>query len=361
MSSTANQQRARKSCERLASPNLILSTASLLLLIFLFWPPVARAQLFSPSPHSSGIISGTVLLAEENRPAGGLRVQVKSFAGGLPATAVTDSFGRFQVFGLRSGTYNLVIEERGFEPVEETVQLGEFSPDLLLYLKRAQAFRTSQTGSSVSVRKLKIPAKAHQAFDKGLEQLKKNDPAGSLARFAQAAAAFPNYYEAYYHMGVADIQLGRKEEAERALQTAIDLSAGHYPPAQYAMGVLFYQRREFADAERIIRRGLELDGASWTGHYYLAVAVYSQNRLEEAEKSAHEAILRRPDFPLSYLLLAKIHLRKRDYGTLLDDLNTYLKLEPNGPMSGQARQMREAAREALSKSEIVQEPVAVER
>ena len=52
MSSTANQQRARKSCEWLESPNLILSTASLLL-IFLLWPPVARAQLLSPSPHSS--------------------------------------------------------------------------------------------------------------------------------------------------------------------------------------------------------------------------------------------------------------------------------------------------------------------
>jgi hypothetical protein len=89
------------------------------------------------------------------------------------------------------------------------------------------------------------------------------------------------------------------------------------------------------------------------------VAVYYQNRLEEAEKSAREAILRRPDFPLSYLLLAEIHLRKRDYARLLDELNTYLRLEPNGPMSGQARQMREVARQALSKSEIVQEPVAV--
>jgi len=67
MSSTTNQQRARKFCEWLESSNLILSAASLSL-IFLYWPPVARAQLFSPSPHSSGTISGTVLLAEESRP-----------------------------------------------------------------------------------------------------------------------------------------------------------------------------------------------------------------------------------------------------------------------------------------------------
>jgi tetratricopeptide (TPR) repeat protein len=97
------------------------------------------------------------------------------------------------------------------------------------------------------------PSKARQAFDKGLEELKKNDPAASLVRFAQAAAAFPNYYEAYYQMGLGDMQLGRKEEAERALQTAIDLSGGHYPPAQYALGVLFCQRREFAEGERVIR------------------------------------------------------------------------------------------------------------
>jgi tetratricopeptide (TPR) repeat protein len=138
------------------------------------------------------------------------------------------------------------------------------------------------------------------------------------------------------------------------------LSGGHYPPAQYALGVLFCQRREFAEGERIIRRGLDLDGTSWTGHYYLAVAVYSQNRLQEAEKSAREAILRRPDFPLGHLLLAEIHLRKRNYATLLSEVNTYLRLEPNGPMSGQARQMREAARQALSESEIVQETVAIE-
>jgi tetratricopeptide (TPR) repeat protein len=263
MSSTANQQRAQKFCEWLGSPNLVLSTS--LLLIFLFSPPVVRAQLRYASPDSSGTISCTVLLAEDNRPAGGLQVQVKSFAGGLAAMALTDGFGRFQVFGLRSGSYILVIEERGFEPFEETVQLHESSRNLLLYLKRAPALRTSQAGSTVSVRELKIPAKAHQAFVKGLAQLKKNDPAGSLARFAQAVAAFPNYYEAYYQMGVADMELGRKEEAERALQTAIDLSAGYYPPALYALGVLFCQRREFAEAERIIRRGLDLEGASWDG------------------------------------------------------------------------------------------------
>jgi tetratricopeptide (TPR) repeat protein len=230
------------------------------------------------------------------------------------------------------------------------VHLADSSLDLSLRLKRAYASDASQAGSTVSVRELKIPAKAHHAFGKGLEGLEKKDAAGSLTHFAQAATAFPSYYEAYYQIGLANMELGRKEEAEHALQTAIDLSDGHYAPALFALDVLFCQRREFAEAERIIRRGLDLYGASWTGHYFLAFAVYSQNRLEEAEKSAREAILRKPDSSSSHLLLAEICRRKHDYAGLLEELNTYLRLEPNGPMSGQARQMSEAAHEALSKT-----------
>jgi tetratricopeptide (TPR) repeat protein len=358
MSSRAKQQLVRAFCGRLESSNLGILTIWLLL-ILLLWPPLGWAQLRS-FPHSSGTISGTVLLAEGNRPAGGVEVQVRPFAGGLSTTTLTDGFGRFQVEGLRSGTYIVAVEIQGFEPIEETVRLADSSLDLSLGLKRVYGSGTSQVGSTVSVRELKIPAKAYQAFGKGLERLEKKDPAGSLTHFAQAAAAFPSYYEAYYQIGLANMELGRKEEAAHALQTAIDLSGGHYAPAQFALGVLFCQRGEFAEAERTIRKGLELSGASWMGHYYLAFAVYSQNRLEEAEKSAREAILRKPDSPLSHLLLAEIYRRKHDYRSLLEELHTYLKLEPHGPMSDQARQMSEAAQEALYESAKVRESIPIE-
>jgi hypothetical protein len=49
-----------------------------------------------------------------------------------------------------------------------------------------------------------------------------------------AANAFPNYYEAYYSIGVADLKLGRDTEAQQAFQKSIELSEGRYAPPQFA-------------------------------------------------------------------------------------------------------------------------------
>ena len=75
------------------------------------------------------------------------------------------------------------------------------------------------------------------------------------------------------------------------------------------------------------------------------------NRVETAQKIAEEARKRNPDYPLLHLLLANIHIRKRDYPALLGDLDTFLKLEPNGPTSDQVRQTREKVQRALANAQ----------
>ena len=87
------------------------------------------------------------------------------------------------------------------------------------------------------------------------------------------------------------------------------------------------------EEKRIIRRGMEFDATYATGKICLASAHFKMNRLDESEKSAREAVLGKPDLPLAHLLLANIHIRKRDSVALPHDLDAYLKLEPNGPMS----------------------------
>jgi tetratricopeptide (TPR) repeat protein len=194
------------------------------------------------------------------------------------------------------------------------------------------------------VRELRIPGKARNAFEKGLERLAKNDPVGSRTQFVRATAVFPDYYEAHYHMGVADLRLGREEDAAQAFQKAIDLSGGHYAWAQFALGLLLCRRGEYAEAETVIRKGLDVDGSPATGHLFLSVALFRLNRLEEAERSAREALLRRPGFALAYLVLADVHGRRGEYARQLQDLDAYLKFEPDGPASKRVREVREVVR-----------------
>jgi len=317
-----------------------------LLLGLLVCTPIVRAQIagFDRQPVE---IFGTVFLEGANRPIGDIIVivNIRSLTGGPFVSVLTDWSGRFHMRGLDPGMYEIVVEEAGYEPTRETLQLLRGpSPPLELYLKADHSSPVRRTDYAVSVRELRIPGKARNAFEKGLERLAKNDADGSRTQFMRATTAFPDYYEAYYHIGVADLRLGREEEAAQAFQKAIDLSGGHYAWAQFALGLLLCRRGECAEAETVIRKGLDVDGSTATGHLFLSVALFRLNRLEEAEKSAREALLRKPGFAWAYLVLADVHGRRGEYARQLQDLDAYVKLEPDGPASKRVREVREVVR-----------------
>ena len=194
-------------------------------------------------------------------------------------------------------------------------------------------------------------------MQKGVDRLYgKQDSKGSLKHFQRAVAEVPSYYEAYLQMGVAYMRLEQAAEAEQAVRKSIELSEGRYSEAHFALAQLLSNADRFAEAEPVARRGVELDGDAWQGHYELARALVGLNRLDAAEKSAQEARTRKPDFAVVYLILANIHIRKRNYPVLLQDLDGYLKLEPSGPMSDKARQMRESVQRALADPQTAQSP-----
>src|SRR5271169_6365158 len=210
--------------------------------------------------------------------------------------------------------------------------------------------QTQPSNNTVSLRELGIPPKALRAFEQGIERLAKDDASGSLPHFQRAISEYAGYFEAYDRMGAADLKLWRIPEAEQAFRKSIDLSGGQYAHPLLALGAILDEREKFAEAESVTHKGLDLDPESWTGHYYLALALFGLNRLVEAEKSVHEALRRKADFPEAYLLLADIHSRDKDYQSLVNDLDEYLKLAPDGPASAKVKALRESARGKLVQS-----------
>jgi tetratricopeptide (TPR) repeat protein len=211
--------------------------------------------------------------------------------------------------------------------------------------------QSQQPSYAVSVRELSIPPKALHAFEQGMDCLAKKDPAGSLAHFQLAISEYAGYYEAYDRMGAANLKLWRVPEAEQAFRKSIEVSGGQYAHPLLALGAILDDQKKFDEAMEVIRKGLDLAPQSWTGHYYMGLALFGLNRLEEAEKSVREALLRNIDFPKAHLLLADIHAREKDYASLVADLEEYLKLSPDGPASGWAEALREAAQRRIFESQ----------
>lgn len=325
------------------------SLGALLLFASVILAPRAQAQIAGFGSRTT--ISGSVFVENMNQPAARVKVDVQAVSGGPFTTAYTDSTGRFQADGPKGGSYIISVVEPGYEPVEERVEQNGALSSVVLTLKKTRAPDPGPmaAGYTVSVRDLAAPDKARKALERGLERLQKRDPAGSIAHFEEATNVFPDYYEAFYQLGLANLELRRGDEAERALEKAIDLSGGHNADPQFALGALLCDRGAYQDAERVIRRAMENDSGSWRGYLFLGQALYGQNRLTDAEKNARIALSRKSDLASAYVVLANIDIRRHDYRNAIAELDNFLRLRPDGPTSEQVRDVRNAAERVVDR------------
>jgi tetratricopeptide (TPR) repeat protein len=206
----------------------------------------------------------------------------------------------------------------------------------------------SDTSSAqVSAQTLRVPRKAMKAFNTGTKLLTANNASASIPEFQKAIKAFPDYYEAYYNMGVANLDLGNLGDAEKAFNRSVELSKGLYPRPHFSLGLTLALQKRYSEAKEVIQRGLDLDNKDAVGHCAMALVFIGEARLPEAEKSAQRAVLSNANFATGHLLLALIHARQNEITAVVADLDQYLRLVPNGPHNEEARALRARAEQLL--------------
>jgi lipopolysaccharide biosynthesis regulator YciM len=296
-------------------------------------------------------ISGVVTDAESHLHIDGARVDLQGLAGGILSTAFTSNAGTFQFNNVGPGSYELIFAQPGYQDDREHLEIDGPMIGMTVNLRRL-ASAVNPGAPTVSVRDYSIPGKARDAMNKGMSMLyQKSDYPGSIKQFERAIHAYPNYYEAYAHMGFAYMKMKDADQSEKALRKSIDLSQEHYVDALVMLAALFSSSKRFADAEPLARKAVELNASSWQAQSELAQALLGLKRFDDAEKPAQEAAKLRPDNPLLHLLLADIHIATKNEPALLDDFNAYLKLAPNGSYADKVRQHREELQKWLQNSE----------
>jgi hypothetical protein len=123
--------------------------------------------------------------------------------------------------------------------------------------------------------------------------------------------------------------MNRNYDALQSFQAAIDLSSGHYPRAEFGYGLVLTRTGNVREAERVVRHGLQTDANIPDGHVVLAMVLLRLNRLEEAEKSAQEALLlNQSTSAKAHLILAEIRGERGDFSGQARELDAYLKRYP---------------------------------
>ena len=272
-------------------------------------------------------------------------------SGGVPLTSTfTRTNGEFVFDGLPNGEYAIQVNLAGYEPARQAVSVfGAAHHGLTIFLTRSTKIGTLRAEATISAHQLSVPRKAHDEFEKGMLLIySKSDYRGAIDQFQRATKDFPTYYEAYAEEGGAYYQLQELGSAEEALKKSIDLSSGQYSDALFTMAALLTDTKRYTEAADAARRGMTNDSSSWRGPFELARAQAALKQTEDAEKNAMRSRDLMPDNAPVYLLLANIHIQRKDYPSLLRDLDDYLRLAPNGSDADRARKTREEVKARLA-------------
>jgi tetratricopeptide (TPR) repeat protein len=304
-------------------------------------------------------VSGNVYFQDQSHPAVNVLVTLSNSEQVNLATEATDGSGRFRFSALKRGTYTVGINVSGYAPVTLGVDMN-FASDrgIPIYLQPNTKDKTSARGS-VSTHELSIPEKARDLMASGKKKLYKDkDAAGGLADFRQAISTAPDYYEAHYEAAMAYLTLGNRGEAEKSFRKSIEVSADKYGEAEVGLGTVMIDKGDYASAEEAIRRGIELNPNLWLGHYELGRAFLNEKKISDARDSAEQARLLAPSAPVVYRLLFNIHLQQKDYPALLQDLDIYLKLDPDSPAGARAKQLREQVQQKIGTNNFTAAAIA---
>jgi tetratricopeptide (TPR) repeat protein len=298
-------------------------------------------------------LAGTIYSEATKRPVQQASLRLCDPAGNMLEQMVTTDSGEFVFRQLRRAEYILTVTAQGYQPYDLHVDLS-FTSDrgISVYLNPNPGDPVAPSpAGSVSAHEMSMPQNARDLLSSGEKKLyfDKNPQAG-LADFQQAVSIAPAFYEVYYQIGMAYLTLGTRDDAEKSFRKSIEVSNDKYGEPVIGLASFLIDTGDLAQSEKMTRHGLELSPNSWFGHYQLGRILFNENKIEDAQKSAEQARSLDPNAAIVYRLLSNIHISQKNYPALIQDLDAYIKLDPDSPAGARAKEIRKQVEEKISKN-----------
>jgi len=186
-------------------------------------------------------------------------------------------------------------------------------------------------GTAISITSLQAPKEARRAYDKGLQDERKNKLPEAAADFQKAVGIYPNYATAWYELGRIQQQNEQIEQARQSFAHAVAADAKFISP-YLQLAELEAKAEKWTELADTTGKLLKLDAIDYPmAYFYNATANLSLGQIDAAEKSARagEKLDTPHRYPRLERVLAAILARKKDYAGAAAHLRTYLLLAPD--------------------------------
>jgi len=283
-------------------------------------------------------------------------------------TAYTDASGNFEFRGLGPGSYYVVVNVEGYEPVNQLVEVfSSFgSSNITILLNRpAIEFRTKPTGIDaadpdvVDVAQMKenFPKKAVQNYDKAIQEKEKGKFESAVKLLEEAVKIAPTFFHAHNNLGIIYQSLKRYEDAEKEYRISNQLNSKTDRPLTN-LGSLYIEQAGlqktaetkggFLDkALDALEEAVKLNPRSAVGYFLLGQANYRSNFMEEAEVAFKKAQSIDAKLAPAHLMLANVYVKLEKWQDAMQILDAYLKENPKAADRASVEQMRERIAQAM--------------
>lgn len=312
-------------------------------LLLLVCPAVAFSQIHS---FTNPNIQVQVRFPDGSSVPAGVVVNLARQFGGPIAEAETDNSGNCRFVPPKPDVYFVRARQPGYLEASARVDLqASQTATARLTLKPVPgqtppAASTDESAAS-SANGRAIPAEARQEFEAGRSALRDHDLDGGITHLQKAIELHQQFASAYVMLGTAYNQQKNWKSARAALEKAIELDPDS-EVACFQLGGSLNQLKDYEGAVKILNRGLAINPEARDAvgaQFELAQAYFALGNWQDAAPHAAKAAALEPDFARTHLLMGNIHLKKGDGLAAINEFQSYLNLEPNGPAAASIKDM----------------------
>ncbi len=265
------------------------------------------------------------------------------------AQQIVDTTGKFAFYDLAGEHYQVIATAEGYQPASAQVDMQYYASRFpTLYLTPLGAKKTPPTPSETTT-DLAAPKKARKEYDQGHVALQAKDLASARKHFEKAIGVDTCYARALAELGVVLALQGELSSAESSFQKSIHCD-GEFLEPYLQLGILLDTEKKYSESESILQQGLRVAPSDWQPYYRLGAMHQHWGKYKEAEEEYLKAMsLSAAVPPEVHVRLADAYLKQKEYDQAYTEMQTYLRIAPNGPLAGQTKSMLQEA-EAMRKS-----------
>ena len=251
--------------------------------------------------------------------------------------------GKFAFHGLKDEYYQIIVTAKGYQPGNAQVDMQYYASRFpIVYLTPLVPNKTPPQPSG-SATDLAAPKKARKEYAQGHDALEAKDLANARKHFENAVEIDPCYARALTELAVVLSLQGDLSSAEAPLQKSIRCD-GEFLEAYIQLGILLDIERKYSESASILQQGLRVAPSDWQPYYRLGAVHLRLGKYQEAEQEYLKAESLSAAVPAEvHVQLAEAYFQQNKYDQAYAEVQTYLRVAPDGPLAGQARSLLQQA------------------